>query len=165
MKSRAILFGLSFFIWLILSWSADAEHIIAGFLCSFLVAWITGGIFTGHPYKFKGINRFVKFFFHYIPVFIWECLKANIDVAIRVMHPDILIKPGIVKVRTTLKSDTAITFLANSITLTPGTLVIDLDRKNGFLYVHWVNVKATDIDEATKLIVDRFEKILKGVFE
>ncbi|HHF98461.1 MAG TPA: hypothetical protein ENL39_03120, partial [Candidatus Aerophobetes bacterium] len=53
--------------------------------------------------------------------------------------------------------------LANSITLTPGTLTVDL-TDDGYLYVHWINVKAVDVEEATKRIVKRFEPILKEVF-
>jgi multicomponent Na+:H+ antiporter subunit E len=70
-----------------------------------------------------------------------------------------------VKVKTTLKSDTALTFLANSITLTPGTLTVDIDKDCGVLYVHWIDVKAKDVEAATKIIVERFEKILKRIFD
>ena len=75
------------------------------------------------------------------------------------------IKPGIVKVETSLKSDTGLTFLANSITLTPGTLTVDIDREGGFLYIHWINVRHKDIEGATKSIVKRFERILTRIFE
>jgi multicomponent Na+:H+ antiporter subunit E len=90
---------------------------------------------------------------------------ANIDVAYRVLHPALPIKPGIVKVKTSLKTDTALTFLANSITLTPGTMSVDIDTDNGFLYVHWINVKDKDVEAATKIIVERFENILAKIFE
>jgi multicomponent Na+:H+ antiporter subunit E len=102
---------------------------------------------------------------YYLPIFIWECIKANFDVAYRVGHPDLPINPGIVKVKTSLKSDTGLTFLANSITLTPGTLSVDVDQEEGFLYVHWIDVKDKDIEKATKLIIGRFEPILKRIFE
>jgi len=75
------------------------------------------------------------------------------------------INPGIVKVKTILKSDTGLTFLANSITLTPGTLSVDIDQGKGFIYVHWIDVKDKDIERATRLIVHRFEKILSRIFE
>ena len=81
------------------------------------------------------------------------------------MHPQLPINPGIVKVKTRLKSDTALTFLANSITLTPGTLTVDIDRDNGVLYIHWLNVKAKDVETATKIIVERFERILSKIFD
>ena len=101
----------------------------------------------------------------YVPSFLYYCMKANLDVAYRVLHPDVPIRPGIVKVRTSLKSDTALTFLANSITLTPGTLSVDVDKENGILYVHWIEVKDKDIEKATGLVAERFERILKRIFE
>ncbi len=98
-------------------------------------------------------------------MFLWECFKANLDVAYRVLHPQLPIYPGIVKVRTKLTTDTALTFLANSITLTPGTMSVDIDKDNGILYIHWIDVKTKDVESATKIIVDRFEKVLKKIFD
>ena len=146
-----------------LVWSFDSQHIVTGVLISALVSFMTAGLFKGHEGSFKNPARYL-WIFYYIPVFIWECLKANIDGALRVIHPGAPINPGIVKVRTELKSDIALTLLANSLTLTPGTMVVDIDKENGFLYVHWVNVKTQDVAEATELIVSRFERILKRIF-
>lgn len=101
---------------------------------------------------------------YYFLVFLWECLKANLDGAWRVIHPNLPINPGIVKVRTTLRTDLALVLLANTITLKPGTMTVDIDKENGFLYVHWVDVRAHDIETATELIVGKFERILKKVF-
>jgi multicomponent Na+:H+ antiporter subunit E len=53
--------------------------------------------------------------------------------------------------------------LANSITMTPGTLTVDI--KDEYLYIHWINVRSQDMAEATKLIVSRFEKILAKIFD
>ena len=99
----------------------------------------------------------------YIPMFIWECIKANLDVAYRVLHPLMPINPGIVKVKTTLKSDMGKMALANSITMTPGTLSVDIDGQ--YLYIHWINVKATEVEEASKKIIARFEKLLIKIFD
>ena len=92
-------------------------------------------------------------------------IKANLDVVYRVVHPKMPIRPGIVKVKTTLKTHTAMTALCNSITLTPGTLSVDLDHESGYIYIHWINVQAEDIQKATELVVGRFEKILKKALE
>ena len=105
----------------------------------------------------------VIWFLWYIPIFLWECFKANIDVAYRVLHPRMPIKPGIVKVKTSLKTDMAKTALANSITMTPGTLSVDI--KDEFLYIHWIYVRDEDLEKATRIIVDRFEKHIKRIFE
>jgi len=82
----------------------------------------------------------------------------------RALHPKMPIKPGIVKIRTKLKTDSGITALANSITLTPGTLTVDV-TDDGYLYVHWINVKAEDIEQATSQIARRFEWFIQKIFE
>lgn len=89
-------------------------------------------------------------------------VKSNFDVARRVIQPKIPINPGIVRVKTKLKSPVGRMILANSITLTPGTLSVDV--KDDYYYIHWIDV--TDIDEqkATQKIVSGFEKYLEVIF-
>ena len=164
MRSRIILFILGLFVWFLLSWPPDLQHLLVGVLVAGFVAFMTGDMFVQRPHLFTHIKRYF-WFAYYLPLFIWECIKANIDVAYRVSHPDLPIHPGIVKVKTTLRSETGLTFLANSITLTPGTLSVDIDQEKGFLYIHWIDVKDKDIERATKIIIERFEKILRRIFE
>jgi multicomponent Na+:H+ antiporter subunit E len=142
----------------------DWQHLLVGVFVAVLAAYLTGDMFVQRPHLFKQFKRYF-WFFYYVPFFLWEMFKANIDVAYRVIHPRLPIKPGIVKVKTSLKSDTGLTFLANSITLTPGTLSVDVDRENGYLYVHWIDVKHKDMEGATKKIAYRFERILTRIFE
>jgi len=163
-KNKIVLFSLSFLLWLLLNWSANLENLLIALFVGALVTWLTADIFPQQANIFKRPSRYL-WIFYYVPVFLWECFKANLDGAYRIIHPDVPLKPGIVKVRTTLKSDTGITFLANTLTLKPGTMTVDVDRENGVLYVHWVNVKSDDIDKATQEIVSRFERILKRIFE
>lgn len=166
------LFILWFFVWLCLSWPPSAKDIICAALASLFVSFMTIDLLMqpaapsaqGGPSGLDPV-RFVKrcgWFLVYAAVFIWECFKANIDVAYRVLHPELPIRPGTVKVRVELKSNIGLTFLANSITLTPGTTTIDIDKENGYLYIHRIFVK----DDAGRLrIVEKFEKILKRIFE
>ena len=105
-------------------------------------------------------------FIYYAVVFLWECVKANIDVAYRVLHPDLPIRPGTVKIKTGLTSDIALTFLATSVTLTPGTTTVDIDKDRGYIYVHWLYVKEGYDRSSMKLaVVGKFENILKRIFE
>jgi len=164
MKTRIILFIFGFLTWTLLSWSLDLGHIFIGIISGAIVSFISADVFERSPDVFKNMSRYF-WLLYYIPLFMWECLKANIDGAYRVIHPDLPINPGIVKVKTTLRSDTALTFLANSLTLKPGTMTVDIDKEGGFLYVHWVDVKTQDIQIATELIVRKFERILKRIFE
>lgn len=164
MKGRIILFILGFLIWMLLTWPIDIQHVITGAAVALLVSMVTGDMFIRKAHHFKRITRYL-WFGYYIPLFIWECFKANIDVALRVLNPRLRINPGIVKVKTTLRSDTGLTFLANSITLTPGTFCVDLVPEEGILYIHWIDVKSTDEQEATQAIVNTFESVLKKIFE
>lgn len=163
-KSKIVLFIMGFMVWALLTWPMDFQNAIAGLLVAAFVALLTGDLFTRRPHHFGHITRYF-WFCCYIPIFLWECLKANIDVALRVLNPKLPINPGIVKVKTNLKSDTGLTFLANSITLTPGTLCVDINAEKGVLYIHWIDVKTQDTEKATQAIVAKFEKILKKVFE
>lgn len=163
-KSQIILFILALLIWTFLTWPPDLQHLAIGVIVSGFVSFATGDMFVKRPHVFKSIKRYI-WFLYYVPLFLWECIKANIDVAYRVTHPRLPINPGIVKVKTTLKSDTALTFLANSITLTPGTMCVDIDQEKGFLYIHWIDVKAKDVEMATEKIVKVFEDILRRIFE
>ncbi len=107
--------------------------------------------------------RLLKFLFLYIPVFIWKLILANLDVARRVLSPKIPLHSGIVKVKTNLKGDFGKLTLANSITLTPGTLSIDIE--DDYIYVHAIDVKGETEEENQANISGPFEKILGGIFE
>ena len=165
MKNKAVLFVIYFFIWCLLTWVPDWQHLVAGIFAAGFVALFTGELFKAPAKNMGNMRRYGYFIFEYVPHFLWECIKANIDVMYRVAHPALPIKPGIVKIKTNLKSYSGLTFLANSITLTPGTLTVDIDKDNGFLYIHWIDVTEKDVEEATKTIADKFEKMLVKIFE
>lgn len=152
-------------VWSFLTWVPDIQNLIVGVLASIFVTFLTGDIFIQDTKNITHHARYFYFIFHYIPLFVWEVIKANIDVAYRVMHPKLPISPGIVRVETKLKTDIALTFLTNSITLTPGTLSVDVNKKDSCLYVHWIYVRAQDAEAATKAVVERFENVLQKVFE
>lgn len=104
----------------------------------------------------------IAYTFFYLFVFLIELLKSNLDVARRVVTPSLPIKPGIVEVKTKLKSPMARMILANSITLTPGTLTVDIEEDR--LFIHWIEVKTADPEQATNEIVRKFEKYLEKIY-
>ncbi len=164
MGSKILTFFIALLLWILLSLSIDLQHLAVGLLVALVVSLSVGHMFAGVPAKWLEARRYA-YFLLFIGVFIKEVVKANLDVIYRVLHPELPINPGIVKIRTDIKSETALTFLANSITLTPGTLTVDVDAENGFLYIHWINAMTRDVEEASGIIAGRFEKILKEVFE
>jgi len=149
-------------IWLLLFWKVSVPIVASGVVFSLIVGLGMGRIYPDHPGKWLAPKRWM-YLCLYLPYFFYYCLKANLDVAVRVLHPDVPIRPGIVKVTTSLKSPMAQTFLANSITLTPGTLAIDLDGQD--LYVHWINIHTDDPEKRFAEIVGRFEPMLRRIFE
>lgn len=155
-------FAFLLILWILLTWSLQLSDVLAGVVVSLLAVWLFSDLFPEEATRFVHPSR-LFWFIVFLPVFFWHVLKSNIDVAYRVLHPEIPIKPGIVKVKTSLKSELAKTILANSITLTPGTLTIDcLDEH---LYVHWINIVSEDPAVETRLIVEKFEKYLSKIFD
>ena len=160
---RLIYFVLAFIVWLLLTWSLDKQVVIAGVVAALIVAVLFHDILPKEHHIFCHPVR-VFWFLVYLPVFFYYVIIANFDVVYRALHPDMPIKPGIVKIKTKLKTESGITALANSITLTPGTLTVDL-TEDGFLYVHWIYVKAEDVEGATRHIAQKFEWFLEKIFE
>jgi len=160
---RIIYFILAFITWVVLTWSVDIQFIIAGLVASAIVSILFHEMLPKEHHIFISPVR-VFWFLVYVPVFFYYILMANFDVVYRALHPAMPIKPGIVKIKTKLKTDSGITALANSITLTPGTLTVDL-TDDGYLYIHWINVKSDDVEEATRYIAKRFEWFLEKIFE
>ncbi|MDP3730584.1 MAG: Na+/H+ antiporter subunit E [Candidatus Omnitrophota bacterium] len=173
MISSVIYFVLWFLIWSALRRPRDAQDLVLGILVSLFITFMTKDLAAQTGEK-KDLKRYsplamlkrAAWFLYYIFVFLWECLKANVDVAYRVLHPDMPIRPGTVKVKVGLRSDIGLTFLANSITLTPGTTSVDIDKEKGYLYVHWIYVRGDYASGIVKLpVVEKFESILKRIFE
>jgi len=157
------LFTMLLIVWVLLVWPPGTADVLAGLVVALFVAWLLRQpVLSGHR-VWLDPRRYV-WFVAYVAVLAYYVIKANFDVAYRVLHPAMPIHPGIVKVKTDLKSEPAITALSNSITLTPGTLTVNASP-DGVLYVHWINVTTTDCEEATEQIIRRFEWFLKRVFE
>lgn len=165
---RLIYFFVALIIWILVAWpfvdgNIDWQVMIAGVIAALVVALLFHEILPKEHNVFTSPIR-IFWLLVYLPVFFYYIIKANFDVVYRVLHPKMPIKPGIVKIKTRLKTKSGITALANSITLTPGTLTVDL-TDDGYLYIHWINVKSDDIEQATKFIAKRFEWFLKKIFE
>jgi len=160
-KNFFYLFIILLLIWLALTSSLQWQELAIGLLVSLLLA-----AFLSHSYQRLGLPAIslkrLFYFLIYLVVLFAEIIRANLDVAYRVVHPKMPIKPGIVVIRTELKQDLAKLLLANSITLTPGTFTLDIlgDR----LLIHWINVKSEDTEQATRMIGERFEKYLRVIF-
>lgn len=114
------------------------EEMLFGFILSLIVGFVTRTIFVKDNFRMANPVRWIAFLAYLVGPFFVGMAKANFDVAYRVITGKI--NPGIVKISPNLKTDLGITLLANSITLTPGTLSVDIDEKKNDLFIHWINV-------------------------
>lgn len=165
---RVIYFLVAFIVWMLLTWpvidgALDVQMVVAGLAASAVVAVLFHEMLPKEHHVFISPVR-VFWGIVYLPVLFYYIMKANLDVVYRALHPKMPIHPGIVKIKTALKTDSGITALANSITLTPGTLTVDL-TDDGYMYIHWINVKAEDVEAATEHIARQFEWFLLKIFE
>ena len=148
-------------IWLIANGSLAQDIVITGVVVSAVIA-LAFATFARVYSVIRWSPRVIFYYLMYLGVFSVELVKANLIVMRLVFSPRINIKPGIVEIKTGLKSPIGRLALANTITLTPGTLVVDI--KDDSMFVHWINISTTDPVAATKAISGRFEKYLKVIY-
>jgi multicomponent Na+:H+ antiporter subunit E len=167
---RLVLFLVSFVFWLCLVWPVSpldgrwlVGDILAGIPVSIFVALVMGEMIRANLIRLLNPRSWFWLIIYQF-VFVYYVIKGGLDVAYRVLHPAMPIQPGIVRVRSVLKTETGRTVLACAITLTPGTLTIDVSN-DGVFYIHWLNVGSTEDEVAAKRVLRRFEWYIKRIFE
>ena len=157
-RGRVLLAVLLLAVWAALAYPLEIQEIGAAGIVTVIVLLLPlgAGAILG---DFRVNPRAIAFAIAYFFVFFGELIRANLDVAFRVLSPELPIRPGVVRVRTRLQSRLGRLLLANSITLTPGTITVE--THGDILYVHWINVASEDIEEATGRIIKKFERYLE----
>jgi len=155
--------------WIILTGTFETSTLVVGGALCFFMSLITYDLFTK---DIKGgenfFSRILMFVLVYIPelafIFLFRIIEANVNVARHVLFMDI--NPGIIKIETDLRSHAAVTALANIITLTPGTLTLDVKEtlEGNILYVHWIDVKTVSSEEAGEIIKGGVDEWLQRIF-
>lgn len=146
------------FIWVLLTGNTEILNFFFGFTLSFLVLWITYSR-NGDRKYFRVFPLLISFGFF----FLYELFKANIQVAYDVITVKHHMKPGIVKYPLDAESDVEIAFLANLISLTPGTLSLDVstDKKVMFIHAMYVEDEEAFIDGIKNGFERRLLKIMR----
>ena len=139
--------------WIFLTGDLDFMNFIEGFVIGFIILWVSKYASESGKYISK-IPKIISFVLY----FIYELIHANVKVAFDVLTPRHRMKPSIIAVPLTVDKDHEITLLANLITLTPGTLSLDVSTDKKILYVHSMYV--SDPDEFRKEIKEGFERKL-----
>ncbi|WP_179318065.1 Na+/H+ antiporter subunit E [Winogradskyella helgolandensis] len=150
MKGQFLSNILLTFVWVALTGSFAFLNFLFGFAIAFVILWVIN-IKREDTKYFKIVPKIIAFFFF----FSYELIKANIQVAYDVITPKFYMTPGIVKVPLDVKTDIGITLLANLISLTPGTLSLDVSDDKKVLYVHSMYI--SDKEKFIKSIKKGFE--------
>lgn len=139
------------FVWVALTGDFSFENYVFGFFLSFHILWLIT------------VGRNKSKYFIIVPklilllvFFLYELVKANLEVAYEVITPKLNMTPGIIMVPLDVQSNIGITLLANMISLTPGTLSIDVSNDRKVLFVHAMYIK--DRDQFIQSIKNGFER-------
>ena len=160
-------FVLCYFFWILLTGSFVWQELVAGAVVSAGVALFSARWFVHEaPGRFFGKRLFILIWYC-VGIFPWELIKANWDMAKRALSPKLRINPGIIRVPVDIPTEYGKTMLANSITLTPGTITVDIDEREGqtWYYIHWIDVVETDRTAAGDVIKGRMEKWIRRVWQ
>jgi multicomponent Na+:H+ antiporter subunit E len=148
-------------LWIAANSSFAIESVASGALISAVLAYIFAqktNVWQGLRFSPSRFNCFVL----YTGVFAVELLRANINMMRYVYAPRLSVEPGVVKVKTNLKSPIGRLALANSISLTPGSLVLDIGKDE--LVVHCLDMRAIDPKKVTETVSGPFEAHLEKAF-
>jgi len=145
LKHSLILFILLFVFWLVLSGHFELKYILIGLVTCMAAIIVTRPLMhlkTGEDREYMAYDLPYLKLIAYIPWLLWQIVLANIDVALRVLNPALPIEPQIITFKKEMHSPVAYLTLANSITLTPGTITIDV--QDGTFTVHALSKKAAE---------------------
>ena len=145
---------------------ASVQILIAGAIVSVLTALFSARFFIHEKafYLFNPVKFFIMLFYCFV-IFMWELIKANVSMLLYAFGIK-KTNPGIVKIETDLESEYGESMLANSITLTPGTITMDIAEQDGktYYYIHWIDVSTEDMKEAGDSIKGTMEIWIRRIW-
>lgn len=137
--------------WVALTGDYEAGNFAVGFVLAYLVIRL-----TQHSQMAVRYVKKIQLILFFIVFFLKELVFSSLRVAVQVLSPTMKMRPAVVAVPLDVKSDEAITLLGNLITLTPGTLTIDVSSDRSTMYVHTMNME--DVESFRRSIKDGFER-------
>ena len=165
MRRYVVTFLLAFAVYIAFVGSVKPYDLVTGVVVSAIVSVLCGKLLIKNSGKL-GIDRFAALI-AYAFKYIGAEMRSHADVTKRILSRRCVaaINPGIVRVPYEAKSDYAVTMVANSITNTPGTVVVDIDPEERCYYVHWLYVKTYRDEEMRREILSFYEDYAKKVFD
>ncbi len=137
--------------WIALTGTPTPTNFAIGFALGFALLWLTQRLMMPSGY-FRKVPQVIGFALF----FLWELTKANVRMALVVLSPRPAVRPAVVAIPLDVRSNGEITLLANLITLTPGTLYLDVSHDRCVMYVHTMHVD--DLESFRRAIKTGFER-------
>lgn len=144
--------------WIALTGTFTPVNFAIGFLVGLVLLWLTQRLMPPSNY-FRKVPQIVGF----VLFFLWELTKANFRMLVIVLSRNPAIRPAVVAIPLDARTNTEITLLANLITLTPGSLYLDVSQDRCVMYVHTMFVD--DLDTFRYRIKRGFERRVMEIFE
>ncbi len=137
-------------IWMFLHGSVTMNQFLLGFLLGYVILYFFRGLLPDSTY-FRRTLGLLKF----LGLFAWKNVQANFIVAWEVMTPSNHMRPGFLKINPDAETSLEITWLANTISLIPGTLTVDTSENDDYLYIHAMHIR--DPEEIKREITEDIE--------
>lgn len=144
--------------WSALTGSFQPLDLLFGFGLGYLVLWITTRL--GMPNKYF---RQVPLVLGLLGTFLADMLRANFRMAVTILSPRMKLRPAVIAVPLIIKSEAAIILLANLMTLTPGSLTLDISTDRRMLFLHTVYLD--DPEQLKQQLLDGYQRRLKELFD
>lgn len=162
-------------LWVVLSSELTLGNYVFGYIMSFLILMYVGGIAFPLEDKHKDKTFFSKYSFILLRIikriyrvfillvyFLFELIKANFIVTFEILTPNFYMEPGVIAYPLSLKTDFQISILANFLTLTPGSLTIDISPDKKTMFIHFMYIK--DPDKFIEHLKNGLEKRILDIF-
>ena len=143
--------------WLALTGQFTPTNLVIGLGLGYVLLWLTRRTTRQPSNYFNKVQQVVGFTLF----FLWELILANLRVAYDILTPRHHMRPGVVAIPLDIESDAAITLLANLITLTPGSLSLDVSSDRRTLYVHAMHID--NVEQFRREIKEGFERRVQEV--
>ncbi|HHV15887.1 MAG TPA: Na+/H+ antiporter subunit E [Gelria sp.] len=130
-KSFVLTTIIMFIFWVVLSWNFEPVFLSIGIICSLLVAYWSHDLLIGEPDFGLTVRRYLSLA-KFVPWLLWQIILANLHVVYLTLNPKDLIEPIVIRFNPNLQTEMGVVILANSITLTPGTVTI-MANKDEFI--------------------------------
>jgi len=145
-------------VWLLLNNSAAPGHLLLGAMLALVLPLFTVRFRPDRPRLRKPLKLV-----SYIAVLLWDIILANLTVARLILGPTARLRPAFIRLPLELRNEFAVVVLANTLSLTPGTVSADLSPDRSTLLIHFLDVD--DPQQAVARIKQRYEKPLQEIFE